>query len=160
MDCSCNYSSYNNACGNSCTNISSSVAGAVFITQKKIWNQVRVPASLYLMNLSALTSAGSRLASGNNVNWNQMSDRVIASKQPSICPSRGNSLRGTITSGKPGASTPGGQGVDVKHDSYARYLNRKKASNVKTQTLVAPVPFKGNKTQALGLVANSIACCS
>jgi len=37
-------------------------------------------------------------------------------------PTRGNSTRSTITANKPGAMTPGGQGVDVKHGSYHRYL--------------------------------------
>jgi len=113
------------------------------------------------MNLSSLTSAANRLASGRPVNWNQMSDRVLPANQREIHPTRGNSLRTTLTSDRPGAGSPGGQGVDVKHDSYARYLNRKKASNLKTQTQdLAPTPLYGNKTQMTGLLANSIQCCS
>ena len=41
-------------------------------------------------------------------------------------PTRGNSTRSTITGNKPGAMTPGGYGVDVKHGSYARYLGKLK----------------------------------
>ena len=41
-------------------------------------------------------------------------------------PTRGNSTRSTITGNRPGAMTPGGQGVDVKHGSYDRYLSKKK----------------------------------
>ena len=41
-------------------------------------------------------------------------------------PTRGNSTKTTITANKPGAMTPGGQGVDVKHGSYDRYLAKKK----------------------------------
>jgi hypothetical protein len=41
-------------------------------------------------------------------------------------PTRGNSTKSTITANKPGAMTPGGQGVDVKHGSYHRYLAKKK----------------------------------
>ena len=41
-------------------------------------------------------------------------------------PTRGNSTRSTITADRPGAMTPGGQGVDVKHGSYDRYLAKKK----------------------------------
>jgi len=110
------------------------------------------------MNLSALTSGAAILASGKSANWNQRSDRVLASIQSPIHPTHGNSLRSTLTSGRPGAATPGGAGVDVKHDSYARYLNRKKASNLKTQTTTTPA-FAGNKTNAVGLLANSINCC-
>jgi len=131
------------------------------MTQKRIWGQVRVSSSSYVANLSALTSGAAILASGKNVNWNQLSDRVAASTQKATVPTHGNSRHATLTSGRPGASTPGGKGVDVKHDSYARYLNRKKASNVKTQTShFATIPLHGNKTKAMGLVANSIKCCA
>jgi hypothetical protein len=112
------------------------------------------------MNLSSITSAASRLASGSNVNWNQRSDRVLASVQPPLHATHGNSLKSTLTSDRPGAGSPGGRGVDVKHDSYARYLNKKKAGNLKTQTQnLAPRPFIGNKTNMNGLLANSINCC-
>jgi len=43
-------------------------------------------------------------------------------------PTRGNSTRYTITGNRPGAMTPGGQGVDVKHGSYNRYLSKKKGA--------------------------------
>lgn len=43
-------------------------------------------------------------------------------------PTRGNSTRSTITGNRPGAMTPGGQGVDVKHGSYDRYLSKKKGT--------------------------------
>lgn len=43
-------------------------------------------------------------------------------------PTRGNSTRSTITGNRPGAMTPGGQGVDVKHGSYNRYLSKKKGA--------------------------------
>lgn len=41
-------------------------------------------------------------------------------------PTRGNSTKSTITANRPGAMTPGGEGVDVKHGSYHRYLAKKK----------------------------------
>jgi hypothetical protein len=111
------------------------------------------------MNLAAFTSSANRIASGTTTNWNQMSDRVQAANQLVVIPTNGNSLRGTLTSGRPGAAAPGGQGVDVKHDSYARYLNRKKAGNMKTQTQnIASVALAGNKTKAIGLVANNNCC--
>lgn len=161
MPCLCNYSANCPPCrAATCNNVANAQAKAT-ITQKRIWNQVRAPASTYLMNLSAFTSAENRLASGKNVNWNQLSDRVLAGKQPALNPTHGNSLRRTLTSDKPGAGTPGGSGVDVKHDSYARFLNRKKASNLKTQTKnIATVPSYGNKTKSVNLVANSINCCT
>jgi hypothetical protein len=52
-------------------------------------------------------------------------------------PTRGNSTRSTITANKPGAMTPGGQGVDVKHGSYARYLAKKKGNLLNVYTATA-----------------------
>jgi hypothetical protein len=125
MSCGCDYSLGKKPCsGFSCI---ADAAAAAAITQKIITKQVRMPASAYTMNLATITGAANRLASKTNTNWQQMSDRVLAAQQVVVVPTRGNSLRGSITSGKPGAGSPGGAGVDVKHDSYARYLNRKKA---------------------------------
>ena len=160
MSCNCNYSTINKTQCISCLNIENANAKAT-IVQKRIWKQVRAPASTYLMNLSAFTSAENRLASNKNVNWNQLSDRVSASNQPALNPTHGNSLRRTLTSDRPGAGTPSGTGVDVKHDSYARYLNRKKANNMKTQTNnIAVTALYGNKTKQINLLANSVNCCS
>ncbi len=162
MSCRCQYHplSTNTPC-KTCEN-AADIASTNEITQKKIWNQVRVASSLYIMNKASFTSAANRLASntGNNVNWNQMSDRTLAAVQPTIHSSRGNSLRNTLTSGRPGAATSGGTGVDVKHDSYVRYLNRKKASNLKTQTNTVSVAVKGNKINSIGLIATNINCCN
>jgi len=41
-------------------------------------------------------------------------------------PSRGNSTKRSKTSMRPGSQAPGGIGVDVKHNSYQRYLLKKK----------------------------------
>ena len=133
------------------------------ITQKRIWNQVRIPSSIYSMNISSLTSGAERLKKSDfppNINWNQMSDRQIASIQPAIHSSHGNSTKSTLTSSKPGSQTPGGTGVDVKHNSYARYLNRKKAGNLKTQSCNSREikPIYGNKTYATNAVSTSIQC--
>ena len=160
MSCNCNYSISSNVPCISCDNVEN-VNGKATITQKRIWNQVRVPASMYLMNMGALTSASSRIKSGNNVNWNQSSDQVLASIQTVVRPSHGNSLKQTVTSHRPGAGSPGGVGVDVKHDSYARYLNRKKASNFKTQiSNIATNALYGNKTKSINLLSHSADCCS
>ena len=156
MPCSCDYSAYNNSICSFCSNCDSAD-----LVQKRIWNQVRVPASDYVMNLSAMTSAANRLASEININWQQMSDRVNPAEQPTLVPTKGNSLHRTLTSDRPGASTPGGKGVDVKHDSYARYLNRKKGMNIQTQTKnIAANPMRGNKTYAIGILGNNYQCCN
>ena len=161
--CNCNYSnseSYNvNQCV-SCSSCTNNIRCSTEITQKRIWNQVRIPSSLYAMNVGSLTSAAERLQYGPQVNWNQRSDRQDASIQTAVHPSHGNSLRSSLTSNKPGTCAPGGRGVDIKHDSYARYLNRKKAGNLKTQPVNtrATKPIVGNKTYATNAVATSIDC--
>jgi len=168
MPCNCDYTnppSYNVAqctsCG-SCPNgtCESITASNKNITQKRIWNQVRVPASLYVMNVGALTSAAERLKNGPLVNWNQRSDRQHPSIQTAVHPSHGNSTKSSLTRHRPGTGAPGGTGVDIKHDSYARYLNRKKAGNLKTQGLDnrASKPLVGNKTYATNVVEDSIDC--
>jgi len=159
MACKCNYALTKNTPCVSCVNVSNDT-NAKTLTQKRIWNQVRAASGIYTMNLAVLTSGAAILASDKTANWNQMSDRVLPAKQPALHPTHGNSLKQTLTSDRPGAGSPGGQGVDVKHDSYARYLNRKKAGNLKTQTKnIAAVAQYGNKTNTNGLLANSINCC-
>lgn len=137
-------------------------SGNVAINQKRIWNQVRAPASLYTMNLGSLTvAADEKNLEKPYVNWNQMSDRVKPHGMKfQNHPSRGNSTKSTLTSIKPGACSPGGKGVDVKHDSYARYLARKKARNIRTQHKddAAPLPKYGNKTQMYGMISSSQNC--
>ena len=127
------YTNSNNMPCITCEN-QESISGKDIINQKRIFNQVRIPASMYLMNMGAFTSASSRINNGNIVNWNQSSDQVLAATQSIVHPTHGNSLKTTLTSHRPGASSPGGKGVDIKHDSYARYLNRKKTSNISTMT--------------------------
>lgn len=159
MACNCNYdASVSNSC-KTCLNIENKTQLNI-INQKRIWNQVKVPASLYLMNLASLTSAANRIKNGSNTNWNQMSDKVLASNQTTIVPTQGNSLKRTLTSNRPGASSSGGKGVDVKHDSYARYLNRKKAINFKTQPQTVKSPLYGNKTNSINLITGSGDCCT
>ena len=162
-DCSFSFMCNPNQC-RTCPELPLDSSGNIAITQKRIWYQVRAPASIYMMNLAALTVAADEknlTESTAFVNWNQMSDRVNPhSMQFQNHPSRGNSTKKTLTSLKPGACSPGGRGVDVKHDSYARYLARKKASNIRTQSdkPAASTPRYGNKTKMYGMITNSQFC--
>jgi hypothetical protein len=125
-------------------NLASNDPASQYQRQKIIQNTVRVPSSLYTMNLGALNVyekpnldysvvdiSGSAYVVSPGVNWNQMSDR----KQPHIQVVKtgagtgyhSSSTRRTITANRPGAMSPGGAGVDIKHNSYDRYLNRIKA---------------------------------
>jgi hypothetical protein len=141
--------------------------------QKRIWKASRVPSSLYTMNLAALSVRNSTSNTPSsvyaNVNWNQSSDRALPARSKTsptagYVPTRGSSTRSTRTSHKPGGSGPNLYGVDIKHNSYARYLARKKAGHIRT-TKVVPTPscktkycWTGNKLNSFGLVNNSNQC--
>ena len=96
-------------------NLTSNTPADQYQRLKLIQNTVRVPASLYTMNLGSLTSGAN---SSTAVCWNQMSDRLVPSVQ-----------RAT-----------GGVGCDIKHNSYERYLNRIKAKGPLRQGIV-PADF-------------------
>ena len=100
--------------------------------QKQMQNVVRVPSSLYTMNLASL-----------HVNSNDISGFDVAR-------------------GKYNASDrlqPHGKGknigVDIKHNSYDRYLARKKSQYLKTEQTNDFVPKYGSKTMKFGLVYGS-----
>ena len=134
--------------------------------QKIIQNTVRVPSSIYTMNLGAL-SVYQRPNPEYRVNWNQMSDRKerhIQQANASGTNPGGNSTKSTITRLRPGALSPGGAGVDIKHNSYARYLARIKGKAPLRQQAVPPyfglpIPFNpahpvyGGKVFKTGIVA-------
>lgn len=130
-------------CGGSCSDSNCPNTFNQKIIQARIQNQVRVQESQKMdvksavtitgdiyKNLSNLPLLGSTIW-GNPNNLRNMSDRV---KPHSVAnnnvPTRGNSVRSSVTANKPGSMVPGGKGVDVKHDSYARYLGKLKASNI------------------------------
>ena len=124
-------------------NLTANDPASQYQRQKIIQNTVRVPTSLFTMNLGALNVyerpnldyrvvdvSGSTYVVSPGVNWNQMSDRkdphVQVVKTGSGSGYGASSTRRTITRNRPGAMSPGGSGVDIKHKSYDRYLNRLK----------------------------------
>lgn len=122
------------------------------IIQKRIWNVVQAQSSLYTMNLSAQNVTGD----SNNkpislfgfVNHNQASDRAIPSKTIINVPRN-------KTRHRPGGSGSVASGVDIKHNSYDRYLARKKSGYLKTnKPAVLPAPKFGNKQFNYGFVSN------
>ena len=147
-DCSTEFVEGKVGCTSNCSN---GTAG-VINTQKIILKQVRAPASLYTMNLGVFNVKGNY----NTLHWNQSSDRRVAGLVTNNVPTRGDSTRSTVTSLKPGGTSAPGSGVDVKHNSYARYLARKKSSVLRT-TAAATTPVMGNKTRAYGMLGN-VAC--
>jgi len=98
---------------------------------KQMFRTVRVSASEYTMNKGALEVGNDNINARTAISNNQASDRVSNSVVSRInVPTRGNSLKTTKTSLRPGALAPGGKGVDIKHNSYDRYLARIKGRSV------------------------------
>jgi hypothetical protein len=150
--------------------------------QKIIQNTVRVKSSLYTMNLGALSvyqkpnktysvadNSGATYIVSPGVNWNQMSDRKEPHVQVVVSGSGSaygaSSTRRTITRLRPGALSPGGSGVDIKHNSYERYLNRIKGKAPLRRGVIPPtfgepyIPFNrafpiyGGKTIKTSIVS-------
>ena len=136
-------------------------------TQKQIQHTVRVDSSEYIMNKGALSVYTRPVATYQNVNWNQMSDRAVPGVVHRNVPSHGSSTRSSITRMRPGSmSAPstvaqGSKGVDMKHGSYDRYLAKLKGKKpLRTETQVSTanvVPKYGNKTRMFG-IAYSDSC--
>jgi hypothetical protein len=142
-------------------NMTSNDPATQYYNQKLIQNTVRVNSSLYTMNLGALNAYQAPTVEGG-VNWNQMSDRRVPHVQQFRSGSNSSSIwRKT----GPGSLSPGGAGVDIKHNSYERYLNRIKGkSNVRRGKIPSnygnnQIPFNraapvyGGKTFKTGIVA-------
>jgi hypothetical protein len=115
---------------------------------RRTYNVARIPASEFSMNLAAFNVySGSRIG---GMTWNQSSDRALEHVTPNPIPSHGNSTRTSITRARPGAIRPGGRGVDIKHNSYARYLNR-----IKGNAMVAG-PYVGGVVHPGAVVNNKV----
>jgi hypothetical protein len=96
--------------------------------------------------------------------WNQSSDKILPHVGKAVVPSRGSSTRSSITRHRPGAGAPGGVGVDIKHNSFQRYLNRKKGATVPSEPYVAnfvnPKAVVNNKVQKSSIITtkNNFGC--
>jgi hypothetical protein len=86
-------------------------------TMNTVNGQVRMDSSQYMSKLDTYPIK----LNARQLPWNNLSDQMTASIQPAY-----KSSSRTIVSGRPGALTPGGIGVDVKHGSYDRFLNKLK----------------------------------
>lgn len=136
-------------------NLSSNDPASQYQRQKIIQKTVRVPASVFTMNLGALSTyqrpnltynvvdvSGSNYIVSPGVNWNQMSDRrephIQVVKTGAGSGYHSSSTKRTITANRPGAMSPGGSGVDIKHNSYDRYLNRLKGKAPVRRGVIPP----------------------
>ena len=143
------------------SNMTAATPANMYQRQKIIQKTVRVASSMYTMNVGALVSYSQPIVDASNnyygVNWHQLSDRPVASvaKRATHPTSQSSSI--------PGRQSPGGTGVDVKHGSYQRYLNRKKGiAPLRRGKVVAPdtnlafdvtAPVYGGKTMKHNIVA-------
>ena len=110
---------------------------------KKITGTVRVSSSEYQMNKASglstqniifnrqISKPGYERDDLKLLQWNQSSDRAFLSRMFKNMrvnvPSHGNSTKTSLTRHRPGAGAGGKQdGVDLKHNSYHRYLLKKK----------------------------------
>lgn len=140
----------NTSCRGCYKNISSDDPASIYQTQKIIQKVVRINSSLYAMNLAGLNvyqepantyqiveQSGTSYVVPPKLNWNQMSDRARPANQivktGSGSTYGSNSLKRTKVRDRPGAMSPGGIGVDIKHNSYERYLNRIKGKGLLKQ---------------------------
>ncbi len=152
-----------NPCRSCNNNLTSNNPASQYQRQKIIQNTVRVPSSLYTMNLAGLSAYkkplntsqfvelnGSGYIAPAKVYWNQMSDRPKPANQVTRVASGSSyhtsSTRHTITRLRPGAMSPGGVGVDIKHNSYDRYLNKLKGKSALRRGIIPPtfgrdIPF-------------------
>ena len=152
-----------NSCRGCNKNLASDGPASQYQRQKLIQKTVRVQSSLYTMNLASLSGyqkpssdiqlieqAGATYIVPPRVYWNQMSDRARPANQVTKVASGStyhtSSTRHTITRNRPGAMSPGGIGVDIKHNSYDRYLNKLKGKTPLRRGIIppnygAPIPF-------------------
>ena len=93
-------------------------------TQKIIQNTVRAQGSLYTNNLSSLYINSDNITT--NKPWNNASDRLVAHG-----PNENTA----------GSSIKKNYGVDIKHNSYDRYLGRKKSQNLKSDGIFGILIF-------------------
>jgi hypothetical protein len=150
------------------TNLTGNTPADQYQRLKLIQNTARVYASLYTSNLGPLNAYKKPTNITHGVCWNQMSDRPVPSIQKATIPTGTNTSMNrrhtSVTSSRPGCQTPGGAGVDIKHNSYDRYLNRLKGKGPLRRGVIPPnfgqpIPFNpafpiyGGKTTKTNLVS-------
>ena len=106
-------------------------------TQKKIQNQVSVSSSLYSMNLKVLHLSHDINNSNNKKAHDNRSDR--------------SKIHGSIY--QKNSSIKENQGIDIKHNSYNRYLGKLKGKYLRNESEnINLTPKFGNKTKKYALI--------
>lgn len=102
--------------------------------QKEIQDQLHTSSSNYTQVLSSL-SVAQAINNSHTKTWHNASDRTQK-------------------------KTSSNYGVDIKHNSYDRYLAKKKSTTLKTQNNQTshPIPLQGNKTKYYSLITQNNNC--
>ena len=113
--------------------------------QKEIQNQLHSSSSNYTQVISSLNVSQDINNSAHKKPWHNASDRAQAHGQIST---------NVKTSQKEN------KGIDIKHNSYSRYLARKKSGTLKTQNTetIQSLPLRGNKTKYYSLTTQNNNC--
>jgi hypothetical protein len=159
VDCCNNYYSNNVIGCKRCITVNDNSFNS-FNTQKVIQKQTGVSSSTYINNLVPyqVTKAQDHYKNqGTNypLYAKVSSDRIHPSNMHNnmrVVNRNTSSLLGSRTSLKPGCLAPGGIGVDIKHNSYDRYLAKLKAKNLKPRNnMFSSKPNLGNKLNNISL---------
>ena len=115
--------------------------------QKEIQNQLHTASSNYTQVISSLNVSQDINNSSYKKPWHNASDRAQAHGQLSI---------------NVNTSQRENKGLDIKHNSYDRYLAKKKSTTLKTQKTqtIQPLPLQGNKTKYYSLTTQNNNCIS
>jgi len=115
--------------------------------QKEIQDQLHTSSSNYTQVISSLNVVQDINNSVSKKPWHNASDRAQA---------HGEVSTNVVTSNKEN------KGIDIKHNSYARYLAKKKSETLKTQKTqtIKPFPLSGNKTKYYSLTTQNNNCVS
>ena len=98
-------------------------------TQKAIQNVLHTSSSNFTQVLSSLTTSSDTIS---NKPWHNASDRA---------------QKHGATNNSSNTSQKINSGIDIKHNSYARYLAKKKGISLRTELLSAQSALIGNKTK-------------
>ena len=115
--------------------------------QKEIQNQLHTASSNYTQVISSLNVSQDINNSSYKKPWHNASDSAQAHGQLSIIVN---------------SSQKENKGLDIKHNSYDRYLAKKKSTTLKTQKTqtTQPLPLQGNKTKYYSLTTQNSNCIS
>lgn len=156
VDCCNNYFSNNVIGCKGCISVNDNS----FNTQKVIQKQTGVSSSTYINNLVPYqVTKAQEYYKNQGKNYplyaKVSSDRIKPSNMHNnmrVVNRNTSSLLGSRTSLKPGCLAPGGIGVDIKHNSYDRYLAKLKAKNLKPRNNnISSKPNLGNKLNNISL---------